>query len=597
MRISQCTLQGLAILIAGLTLFSAKALYSAERPDTNPASRLGQQVQDFTLDDYRGRARSLSDWSQAKCVVVVFLGTDCPLVKLYLPRLAQLATEWEAQGVAVVGINSNQQDPLTKVAAFAQRHEVPYPILKDPANQVADQFGALRTPEAFVLDGERRIRYRGRIDDQFGIGYQKPEPQRRDLAVAVEEVLAGKDVSKPYAEAPGCLIGRVKRPDPSGDVTYSKQIARLLQRRCVECHHEGQVAPFSLTSYDEVAGWAEMIREVVHERRMPPWLASPEHGRFKNNPSLTDEELRLLDEWIDNGCPEGDPADLPEPIELATGWGISEPDDVFYMSDEPFTVPAEGTVQYQYYTVDPGFTEDRWIREAEVRAGNPAVVHHVIVFIDNGGGAGRFGSPQMAYAPGMPPRRFEPGMAIRAPAGSKLIFQVHYTPNGTEQQDRSYVGFVYADPDEVTHEVLGGQCGTLNLKIPPGEPNYEVVARHRIRRDTVLLGLNPHMHVRGKSFRYELEHPDGTREVLLDVPRYDFNWQLWYNFEEPKLMPAGSRMVCTATFDNSPENLANPDPTATVTWGEQTWDEMMFGFYSIIKPRSDADDSDGAAGQ
>jgi hypothetical protein len=184
----------------------------------------------------------------------------------------------------------------------------------------------------------------------------------------------------------------------------------------------------------------------------------------------------------------------------------------------------------------------------------------------------------------MTPRRFDKGMAIRAPAGSKLIFQNHYTPNGTQQQDRSYVGFVYEDPKNVTHEVMGGACGDLFFKIPPHDGNFEVVGRKLFLRDTMLLGMNPHMHVRGKSFRYELELPDGRRELLLDVPRYDFNWQLWYLLEEPRLIPKGSRMICTAHFDNSTDNPANPDPSKEVAWGEQTWDEMMFGFYSTIRP-------------
>jgi len=512
------------------------------------------------------------------------------LANVYLPRLAELSQRWDPAEVAFIGINSNQQDTITEVATHAKKMEIPFPVLKDPANQIADRFGAERTPEVFVLDQDRVVRYRGRIDDQYNIGIQKPKATRQDLATAIDELLASQEVSLPATQAPGCLIGRVKRAEPQGEVTYSKQISRILQHRCVECHHEGQVAPFVLTSYEDALGWAEMIREVVHERRMPPWQASPEHGDFKNNPSLSAEELALIDQWVESGCPQGNPADLPEPPTYAKGWGISEPDEVFYMSDEPFTIPAEGVVSYQMYEVDPGFTEDRWIKEAEVKAGNPAVVHHVIVFIQ-APGQGQFGSPQMAFAPGMTPRRLGNGAAIRAPAGCKLIFQNHYTPNGKEQQDRSYVGFVYAKPEEVTHEVLGAACGNVALKIPPNDPNHIVTARSKFRKDTTLLGMNPHMHLRGKAFRYELEYPDGTKEILLDVPKYDFNWQLWYMLKEPKLIPKGSRMTCTAAFDNSAENPSNPDPSKEIRWGEQTWDEMMFGFYSIIQP---VDKQDGA---
>lgn len=566
-----------ALLVMSMTWTAGHAAAASRE------SLIGRKIDGFELHDARGPMRSLKDLENSKLVVVAFLGTECPLANLYAPRLSELAKRWDTKDVAFVGINANQQDSITEVAAHAKKMGFPFPVLKDPSNQVADQFGAERTPEVFVLDQQRVVRYCGRIDDQYVVGVQRKQAEHHDLEAAIQELLAGKTVTQAMTDAPGCVIGRVMRPDPKGQITYTKHIARILQNRCVECHHEGQVAPFVLTSYEDTVGWAETIREVVHSRRMPPWQAAPDPGKFKNDPSLSDEELATIDRWIENGCPEGNPSDLPPPMEYAKGWGISKPDQVFYMSDKPYTIPAEGVVNYQYYTVDPGFTEDRWIKEAEVKAGNPAVVHHVIVFIEQPGQDQNAG-PQMAFAPGMTPRRLGNGAAIRAKAGCKLRFQNHYTPNGVEQQDLSYVGFVYAKPEEVKYEVLGGQCGNMSLKIPPQVSDHVVTARRSFRRDTTLLGMNPHMHVRGKSFRYELEYPDGTKEILLDVPRYDFNWQLWYMFQEPKLIPKGSKMLCTASFDNSPENPANPDPTKEVHWGEQTWDEMMFGFYSTIQP-------------
>jgi len=582
-----CSILGMALVAAAVMMvITGRPADAAEKKE----SPVGRRIDAFTLEDSRGTQRSLSDFADKQLLVVAFLGTECPLANVYMPRLAELSASYDAKGVGFVAINSNQQDSITEVSAHAQKHGLPFWVLKDPANAVADQFGAVRTPEVFVLDKDRTVRYWGRIDDQYGVGYQKKEPERKDLALAIDELLAGKAVSVAQTEAPGCLIGRVHRPNPSGDVTYTRQIARILQNRCVECHHEGQIAPFSLTSYDEVVGWAEMMREVIHDRRMPPWMADPKHGDFKNNPSMPAEEIELIDRWVDNGCPQGDPKDMPAPISYAKGWGISEPDEVIYMADEPYEVPAEGMVNYQYYTVDPGWKEERWIAEAEVKAGAPQVVHHVIVFVQEPGGA-PFGAPQMAFAPGMTPRRFEKGTAIRVRPGSKLVFQCHYTPNGTKQKDRSYIGIVYADPKEVTREVLGGSCGAMVLDIPPNDPNHKVEARKIFLKDTLLLGMNPHMHVRGKDFKYELLLPDGTREVLLDVPRYDFNWQLWYMLKEPRLIPKGSKMICTAHFDNSPDNPANPDPTKTVNWGEQTWDEMMFGFYSTVKDRAELADA------
>jgi peroxiredoxin len=570
-------------------------------------TRVGRKIESFELRDFYGKVHKLDDFNDHKLLVVAFLGTDCPLVKLYTPRLVELAEEFKDKNVAFIGINSNHQDTVTEINAFAQRNKVNFPILKDPDNAVADRFVAVRTPEVFVLDQNRVVRYWGRIDDQFGIGYQKNEPGRRDLAEALNELLAGKQVSIPTVTAPGCLIGRTQKIEPRGDVTYTNQISRIMQNRCIECHREGEIAPFPLTSYDEVVGWADMICEVIDEGRMPPWFANPKYGKFANDCRMSDEEKQLVHTWVANGCPEGDDKDLPADRQFTQGWRIGEPDAVYYMSKRPVKIPAEGVVDYMHFEVDPGFTEDKWIQAAEARPGNAAVVHHIIVFIrspDNGSFGGFSEGAQIGYAPGMPPRDLPPGQAMRIPAGSKLAFQMHYTPVGTPQEDLSYVGFKFADPATVKHRVKGSVCGNVTFEIPPGDPNYEVKARKRFRRDTLLVSLLPHMHVRGKDFLVELEYPDGTRETLLDVPKYDFNWQLWYNYAEPKLIPKGSRIHCTAHFDNSEENPFNPDPTKKVTWGEQTWEEMMFGFMSVIDPAEDInhpveddDDDDGAGGE
>ena len=560
----------------------------------NKAERLGRQIESFSLPDFHGKTRTLADFAGEKLVVVAFLGTECPLAKVYATRLVGLAKEFREQGVAFVAIDSNLQDSMTEIGTFARIYELDFPMLKDLDNRVADQFGAVRTPEVFVLDGERRIRYWGRIDDQYGFqtgaGYAKPRLQRRDLAVAIEELLAGKPVSEPIMTADGCLIGRVRKTEPQGEVTYTKHIASILQNRCVECHRPGEVAPFSLTAYDEVVGWAPMMKEVVSEGRMPPWFADPAFGHFANDARLSDDEKQLLYTWIDNGCPEGNPSDLPAPRQFVEGWRIGQPDQVIYMADDPLTVPAEGVVDYQYFTVDPGWKEDKWVKISEARPDNRGVVHHIIVFVqppgDQSGAFGRRGG-LAGFAPGSLPIAAPEGAATFVPGGSKLVFQMHYTPNGVVSKDRSSIGVVFADPKTIKRKMKGGVAGTVGFKIPAGDGNYEVTAKHKFMRDTVMLNLTPHMHLRGKDFKYELEYPDGTREVILNVPRWDFNWQLRYEFAEPKLVPKGSRLYCTAHFDNSADNLANPDPTAEVTFGDQTFEEMMFGFYTAYDPHED----------
>lgn len=576
-------------LAALATTFGSFSVYGAEE------MKIGREIPGFTLRDYHGKEVSLKDFDDSELLVVAFLGTDCPLVKLYGPRLEELSKKYAGEGVAFVGINSNRQDAPTKVGAYARMYGMTFPILKDPDNSIADAFGATRTPEVYVLDAKRVVRYNGRVDDQYGFetgtGYGRPNLSRSDLSEALDELLAGKDVSVPVTRSPGCLIGRVSKVDPHGDVTYSNQIARIFQQHCVECHREGEIGPFPMTSYEEVLGWGEMINEVVGNGRMPPWYANPEHGTFRNARRLLPEEKELIAQWVENGQPEGDTADLPEPRVFAEGWQIPEPDAVFYMADEPFHVPADGVVDYIHYEVDPGFTEDKWVKAVEARPGNRSVVHHIIVSVREPGedadGAFRRRGGLCGYAPGMQARNYPEGVGTFIPAGSKLVFQMHYTPVGTPQEDRSAVGIVFADPDEIKYVSQGGVCGTLAFTIPAGDPDHVVTAKQKLRHDTLMTGMMPHTHVRGTSFRYEVDYPDGTHEVLLDVPNFDFNWQLWYDFVEPKLLPKGSVIHTTAHYDNSADNVYNPDPTIDVVFGPQTWEEMMFGWYSTVEPRED----------
>jgi peroxiredoxin/mono/diheme cytochrome c family protein len=561
-------------IIAAVVSVTASS-WAAERV----AHQVGQRVENFSLPDFHGQPRALADYSD-RVVVLAFLGVECPLAKLYVLRLNELAAEFSSQGVVFLGIDSNLQDSLSDLGAFARTHQVAFPLLKDNNNEVADRVGAVRTPEVFVLDRERVVRYRGRIDDQYGFktgaGFAKPKLGERSLADALDEVLRGKTVTNPVREAQGCLIGRVTKVAPHGEVTYAKQIARILQQRCVECHRAGQLAPFSLTTYDEVVGWASMILEVVEEGRMPPWFADARFGHFSNDSRLSEAERRQLATWVENGCPRGDDRDLPEAAQYAEGWQMGEPDQIIYMRDEPFDVPAEGIVNYQYFTVDPGWDTEKWIVATEARPGNRAVVHHNVVWVRAGPATEIEPTQAIAwYGPGFSPFVCAPGTAIYVPAHAKLEFSMHYTANGTAQPDRSMVGIRFADPSEVKALVRIPYSTERDFKIPPGDPNYEVRSERTVWKDLLVYSLLPHMHLRGKSFHCEAEYAEGRREVLLDIPRYDPNWQLRYIFSEPKLVPAGTKLFFTAHFDNSADNPANPDPTQTVTMGQQTWNEMF----------------------
>jgi peroxiredoxin/mono/diheme cytochrome c family protein len=556
-----------------------------------PADTTPRPAPAFTLKDANGKDWSLQEQKKKKAVVIVFIGTECPVNNAYMPRLAELHKEYAPRGVAFVAVNANSQDTPVRVAAHAKEYGIPFPVLKDTANLVADQFGARRTPEAFVLDGPRKIRYQGRIDDQFGIGFKRPAPTRRDLAEALDEVLADKPVSEPLTEVAGCPIARTIKPKADGTITYTKHVARILQKNCQECHRPGHVAPMSLLSYEDALGWAEAIREVVQERRMPPWHADPKYGHFANDRSLSKEDRDTLLAWIKQNCPKGAARDLPPARRVSEGWSIGEPDVIFTMP-EKFTIPAKGGkrgIRYQYFAVETKFDEDRWIQAAEARPGNRAVVHHILVFIRKPGEERRREGPDgigdgllVAYAPGDLPAVFAPGTAKKIPKGATLLFQMHYTPNGVEQKDRSSLALIFSKRTP-KYEVRTRAIAQKGFAIPPGADNHEVKSAAVFGDDTQLMSLMPHMHLRGKDFEYRVEYPDGKSDILLRVPRYDFNWQSHYRLAKPLELPAGTRIECTAHFDNSADNPNNPDASKKVYWGEQTWEEMMIGFADYVK--------------
>lgn len=557
------------------------------------AESLNSTIAPFSAQDYRGKEFQLDELQDWKLVVVAFLGVECPLAKLYSVRLQEIAKAYADRGVAVIGIDSNRQDAPTEMASFVRRHNLEFPFLVDGSCKLADEFGATRTPEVFVLDANRVVRYRGRIDDQYQPGVVRDKADHQDLRAAIDELLEGKPVTVASTQALGCLIGRPREPNEKSEVTWSNQVSRIFQKRCQECHRDGDIGPFALMDYHEAAGWGDMIAEVVRQKRMPPWHANPEFGHFGNDRTLSEDDRNTILAWVDNGCPEGNPSDLPEPRVFTTGWQLSkEPDAVFAMSETPFDIPAdagEKGVKYQNFTIDPHFEEDKWVIGAEVQPGNRAIVHHIIVYMLPPGAQDRRQEVFLAaYVPGLRTRAIPDGAAKRIPKGSQLRFQVHYTPNGTPQQDLSRVGFLYTDPSQVTDEIITTEAANVRFALQPNERNQEVTARSsKASRDFTLLSMSPHMHLRGQAFRFELEKPDGSREVLLDVPNYDFNWQTSYQLAEPMTIPAGGRIHCVALFDNSEQNLANPDPARTVYWGDQSWEEMMIGYFDIMVPKEE----------
>jgi peroxiredoxin/mono/diheme cytochrome c family protein len=570
----------------------ATALGPLGPADANgPPPAVGAVVPDFSLQDIHRRPRSLGGFKDKKAFVVVFVDTECPVAALYTPGLIEWQRKYGDQGVQFLAIDSSKQDAFVSVSAFAQERNVPFPVLKDFDQQVADAFGVRRTPEAFLLDAQRVIRYHGRIDDQYMVGVSRDKPTSRDLLQALDELLAGKPIANTSTEVSGCPIERSTKPGHVIDVTYAKHVASIFQKRCQECHRPGEIGPFSLLTYEDAEKRTSRIREAVLEERMPPWHADPRFGHFGNDRRLSQDERDTLLAWIDQGASRGNDKDLPPPLKFTQGWKIGEPDKVFSMANE-FKVPATGVLDYQRFVVDPGFKEDVWVQAAECRPGNRKVVHHIIVYVLPPGRREPYEADGTAavlvgWAPGDMPAIYSPDTGRFVAAGSRLVFEVHYTPNGTEQTDRSMVGIQFAAKPRA-HSIEMNILANMIFRIPPGVPYYKGQMAYMFPEDALLLSFMPHMHLRGVSARYEMTYPDGTAQTLLSVPDYDFGWQSVYRFAKPLDIPKGSKLTWIGGWDNSADNPRNPDPKKPVFWGLQTWDEMQNGWMEVVwkKPKA-----------
>jgi len=598
-------LKHFSILLISCSLFASEDIVlHAASPRLEPA-----KLEALDLTDFSGRNWTLKDFEDDSILVVAFFGTECPLAQFYATRLNRIAKQYRDESVQVIAVLSNRQDSLKEIAAFATRRELSYPVAKDPANRFADQIGAERTPEVFVYDSGRNLRYRGRIDDQRGVAHDLLKPRRRDLQLAIDELLNGKEVSVPRTEASGCIISRAKQVDSESEITYGTHIAKILRKNCVGCHREDELAPFALTDGEEASHWADMMVEVIREERMPPWHADGLHEKFANERVLTEEEKQLIFKWAEAGAPIGPEPSLPPLPAKPVGWQLpKEPDLVLPVTFTPVSVPAEAGprgVRYQWYMQAPGFTEDKWVTAAELRPGNIDVVHHILAFAVKPGEERRtLGRADVeylfGYVPGARVETLPPGHAKRIPAGHNIYFQVHYTPNGTPQKVQSQMGLVFADPKDVTHEIRTSSATERRFRIPGGRSlgksegpsDFPVEATSAsLPANATILAFSPHMHLRGKSFNYELRTPDGESRMLLNVPNYDFNWQTTYVLDKPLAVPVGSKLHCKAVYDNSLSNLSNPDPLDDVGFGEQTWDEMMIGFFHYSVPVNLAKDA------
>jgi hypothetical protein len=401
--------------------------------------------------------------------------------------------------------------------------------------------------------------------------------------------------------------GSQEKKSGAASPTFYKDILPILQNHCQSCHRPGEIGPMPLATYEQTRPWASQIADAVEMKMMPPWFADPKYGHFANDPSLTEQQIATISQWAAAGAPAGDAHDAPVPPKWTDGWNIPEPDVVVKMP-VPVEIPAHGEIEYTYEIVPTHFSEDRWVQMSELRPSSAAHVHHAVLYIRPSASkwlrhapvgkpftASSLTDPEerrqahettsdllLVYAPGSAPDQWPDGMAKFVPARSDLVFQMHYTTNGKSSEDQTGIGLVFAKGPP-KQRVITLQLNNHALLIPPGADDFRVEVQGTLPNDATLLSLLPHMHLRGKRFEYDIVHDDGTVETLLRV-NYHFHWQLSYKLAEPRALKAGTKLRAIAWYDNSKNNPHNPDPDKTVTWGDQTSDEMMVGFFDVAVP-------------
>ena len=540
--------------------------------------KIGDEVPRIVYKDIRYLPRSLADFGEKKAYVLVFTNTTCPLVQKYWPKLKRLSGQYGEQGVQFVSINVGAEDEIADVAQQAIDFGIEFPVVKDRDGVCANALGVQRTPEVVVLDASKKLRYRGRLDDQYRLGGSRPDVKSDDLKQALDDLLSGREIANPETEVDGCLITLPELKPPETPVTFHEQIAPLLQKHCQECHHDGGAAPFSLVTLEEVAAQAETIAEAVADGRMPPWHAHRQHT-FANQRGLSREERQQIVAWVKTGRAAGDASKAPPPRTFSDSkWEIGEP-DLTLSAIEMHELPAEGFVDYKYVVMPHVFLADTWVSAAEILPSNPAVVHHCNMAYWKVGQEFSDGNFITGRVPGGTAMVLDEGVAFRIPAGSVVGLQIHYTTTGKPEKNRMSVGFRF--PRSVVQQELHHvQCTTSRFAIPPGASAHEVSATRTLDRDASGIGMFAHMHLRGKDMTFRAHTPDGKTETLLSIPTYLYDWQQNYRWQPgTKKFPKGTRIEAIAHFDNSAFNPFNPDPTATVKHGPQTIHEMMFGFF------------------
>ena len=569
-------------------------------------------IANVQFKDIEGAKLSLEDLKAAGSVFI-FTSTQCPISNLYTPRINELAKTYSAKGYRFFIVDSNREDGLPKVKAYAKERHFLAPVIKDNGTELADALKATRTPETVVIDSKSVVRYRGRIDDNPN----RAKVIRNDLKEALDSLIAGKSVARARTMSPGCVIFRDSAMvQPSGTVakvTYARDVAPILMKNCTVCHRDGEAAPFPLETYQHAKTWAGAIKDYTERRQMPPWKAVQGVGDFHDARALTDAQIATLAAWADAGAPAGDLKQLPPlPAKTAGGWKLGTPDKVLY-SKEAYTLTEEGQDVYRQFVLDMDTSKEQFIKGIEFQADNRTVVHHMILYIDLSGksveldkkdpgpgysvenGDGSIGIPLnqtvwvAGWAPGNTPRYLPEGAAFRIPKGSHLVLQVHYHKNGAKLLDQSKTALYLADESKVDQLVYTNAIIYPFLSLKPGVADQKVAAATTLRSETKIIAVMPHMHMLGRQIGVTAELPDGSAQPLIQIDDWNFNWQETYRYKNPPVFPAGTKLRLKATFDNTEDNPNQPShPPRQVSWGEATTDEMCIGFYQFLVPKPKA---------
>jgi peroxiredoxin/mono/diheme cytochrome c family protein len=618
------------------------AVSTVVRADEPSTAKLNTKIGDFTLTDDQGKAIRLYGFNDKKAVVVVFLSFECPVSNSYCAALAELHKKFSDRGVAFLAVNSSEDLDAAALARKAGEFKIPFPVLKDNKSAAADALKGTVASEAFLLDHNFVLRYRGRIDNGYRERLKPQKTTRQDLQIALEELLAGKNVSEPATKAVGCPLAYEKPIKTTGEVTYYKDVQPILQNSCQMCHRPGEVGPFALTTYKQAVNWASDIKEYTQAKKMPPW--KPTAGpAFHNERKLADKDIATLAAWVDEGTPEGDAKDAPKEKQFVDGWQLGMPDLELTVPEE-FTLDAAGKDVFRVFVLPTNLTEDKYVTAVEVRPGNPRVVHHSLNFFDRTGEArlleqkekervkgsdekdfGPGYSSRMGvginpakllrgvnfgglggWAPGQMPRHLPEGTGWFLPKGSDVLVQLHYHRDGKVEKDKTSIGLYFAKkPIKTNFE--GMVVPGLFLGVPAGDANFKVAGKIEVLEDCTLHSVMHHMHMLGKGAKVTVEPPDAQSFTqrgavllgsvvsviesphskpftLLEIKDWDYNWQETYWLKEPITIKKGTKISVEAIYDNSDKNPSNPfSPPKFVRFGEQTDNEMCFVFLGATK--------------